>query len=526
MGGLVGIAGGLSLALGAWSGIKGIVKLGADMEQTKVSFTTMLGSAEKANNLIKNLNKLSNKTPFENVDLQKNANLLLNFGIANKKIIPTLKMIGDVSGGNKDKLNSLSLAYAQIQSTGKLMGQDLLQMINAGFNPLQVISEKTGVSIGKLKEQMSKGAISAQMVEGAFQAVTSKGGRFYQMMEKQSQTFTGRLSTLKGKLTNLGIAMGEKLLPFASKFVSIGLRMVDFLPQIPVYFEAIKTTIDENAISFGLIGIAIAALSAEMLYAKAQSLAFTVSMKVQALWTKVAAAGQWLWNAALTANPIGLVVAGVAALGAAVVWAYNKVGWFRGGIDAAWVSLKGFAVGIKDLVINRIKEMITGISGIGKTLMLFFKGKWKDAWEEGKKATKNLTGFGSGASAKFINDMKKVGKKAGLAYDAGVKEVEDKKSTKKKFGSVIKKKSVIADITTNDNTTGNSLLDTTAIQNGINSINGGGSKQTNINVSYEKLIENLTIQSETISEGVDEMEDKIKAALMRILNSTNQLQTQ
>ena len=81
---------------------------------------------------------------------------MLGFGIAQEKVMPTLSAIGDLAMGNKDKMSSLTLAYSQMSSTGKLMGQDLLQMINAGFNPLNEISKNTGKSIGVLKKEMEK----------------------------------------------------------------------------------------------------------------------------------------------------------------------------------------------------------------------------------------------------------------------------------------------------------------------------------------------------------------------------------
>lgn len=102
---------------------KAITQLGFDAETSRLKFETLLGSTERANQMIADLNKFANVTPFENQDLKDNAELLLNFGIAGNKVLPTLKMIGDVSGGNKEKLKSLSLAYAQVSSTGKLMGQ-------------------------------------------------------------------------------------------------------------------------------------------------------------------------------------------------------------------------------------------------------------------------------------------------------------------------------------------------------------------------------------------------------------------
>src|SRR5690606_25401177 len=94
------------------------------------------------------------------------------------------KAIGDIAMGDANKMNSLTLAYSQMTSTGKLMGQDLLQMINAGFNPLNEISKKTGKSIGDLKKEMEQGKISANMVEKAFIGATSEGGQFYMMAEK------------------------------------------------------------------------------------------------------------------------------------------------------------------------------------------------------------------------------------------------------------------------------------------------------------------------------------------------------
>ena len=107
-----------------------------------------------------------------------------------------IKAIGDVSMGEKDRFNSLALAFSQMSASGKLMGQDLLQMINAGFNPLATMAEKTGKSIGELKEEMSKGAISAEQVQQAFIDATSAGGKFFNMSENAAKTIEGQMSML------------------------------------------------------------------------------------------------------------------------------------------------------------------------------------------------------------------------------------------------------------------------------------------------------------------------------------------
>ncbi|QFG53637.1 phage tail tape measure protein [Chryseobacterium sp.] len=130
----------------------------------------------------------------------------------------------------------------------------------------------------------------------------------------------------------------------------------------------------------------------------------TNTQKMSAVWTGIVTKAQWLWNAALTANPIGIVIAGVAALVAITVVCWNKFEGFRKVIFKGWEALKLFGSGIKDYVVNRMKEMLSGISGIGSALVSFFSGNWKKAWETGKKAMFDLSGAGSGSAA--INHIK------------------------------------------------------------------------------------------------------------------------
>lgn len=189
-------------AIGAVSGAFGAavlsgVKYNSQMEQYITSFGTMLGSAEEATKLVNNLKEMGAKTPFETSDLAKASQTLLAFGISAEDLLPTLQMLGDVSQGNKERFDSLTLAFAQVGSAGKLSGQDLLQFVNAGFNPLNEISKMTGESMAELKERMSAGGVSAEEVAEAFKHATSEGGQFYQAMEAQSQTFNGQMSTLK-----------------------------------------------------------------------------------------------------------------------------------------------------------------------------------------------------------------------------------------------------------------------------------------------------------------------------------------
>ncbi|MGI6663880.1 MAG: tape measure protein [Christensenellaceae bacterium] len=198
----IGVAlGAISAGLGA--GVKMGVEYNAQMEQFFTSFETMLGSTEAATKMMADLKKFAADTPFEMPDIAKGTQTLLAFGIEGDKVMDTIKMLGDVSLGNKDRFDSLTLAFAQMSSTGKLMGQDLLQMINAGFNPLNEMSKMTGKSIGQLKEEMAAGAISAEMVTEAFQHATQEGGQFFNAMEAQSKTLSGSWDNLKDDFRSL-----------------------------------------------------------------------------------------------------------------------------------------------------------------------------------------------------------------------------------------------------------------------------------------------------------------------------------
>ena len=216
----------LSLAFSVPLGLLGkqALSTSADFEQTKIAFETMLGSASKATYLISELQKESSKSPLENSDLQNSAKTLLNFGVAGNSIIPIVKNLSDISQGNSERFSRLSLAFGQTSATGRLMGQDLLQMVNAGFNPLQEISRTTGESMSSLKKKMEDGGISVQDVSNAFVTATSEGGRFFNSTEKQSKTLAGVYSTMKDNISLALKSLGDE--------ISNALNLKELLPKI------------------------------------------------------------------------------------------------------------------------------------------------------------------------------------------------------------------------------------------------------------------------------------------------------
>lgn len=190
--------------------INKMVSVRAEIQALEVSFRTLLGSQQASAELMRQMKEFAAATPLQIGDLAKAAQTMLGFNLAAEEVMPMLRAIGDISMGDSQKFQSLTLAFSQMSSVGKLMGQDLLQMINAGFSPLAVMADKTGKSIGELKEEMSKGAISADMVKQAFIDATSEGGKFHGMLSEQGNTVKGAIAQLSGAITDMFNGIGEQ----------------------------------------------------------------------------------------------------------------------------------------------------------------------------------------------------------------------------------------------------------------------------------------------------------------------------
>ena len=223
----IGIAAGAAFAYLAKTGVEAAMTI----EGLSADFKVMTGSAENAAVLLNQISDFAKTTPFSKMGLSNAAKTLMAFGLEADKVVPTLRMLGDVAQGDQNKLNSLALVFGQIQSTGKLMGQDLLQLINQNFNPLEVIAKKTGKSVAELKDLMSQGLISANDVTRAFQIATSEGGLFYRATEERAATLEGKLSTLKDNLESALQEMAMAFFPLMKQFTDWAIA-IDWTPIV------------------------------------------------------------------------------------------------------------------------------------------------------------------------------------------------------------------------------------------------------------------------------------------------------
>lgn len=241
--------GGLAGVYGLGEFLSKITSIRGQFQQMNASIETMIGK-RKGEKLNAELQEFAKISPLEFAPTVSTAQMMLGFGIDAEKVPRYLQAIGDIAMGDTRRFQSLSLAFSQMSAAGKLMGQDLMQMVNAGFQPLQIISEKTGKSIGTLKEEMSQGKISAEMVQQAFLDATSEGGKYYKMSETASKTIPGAIAKLNDSMDLMLNDMGQNMegalvgaIDAASTIVDNIGRIIPVLATAAAAFGVYKTSV-------------------------------------------------------------------------------------------------------------------------------------------------------------------------------------------------------------------------------------------------------------------------------------------
>lgn len=236
---------GLTSAAGA--GIAAVAKMGieynAQMQSYQTAFTTMLGDAEKATALTDKLKTLAAHTPLAMTDLADASKTLLAFGSSAEKLPDQLKRLGDVAQGNAQALGTMATAFGRVQSNGYASLEEINMMIDQGFNPLQIIADKTGESMAEVRKRVSAGNVSFEELNEALITATESGGQFYNAMENQSKTFEGQMSTLKDNVSALTGALTEDL---------FGSLAQDALPKVNEWVDELTTAAQEGGVEGAL----------------------------------------------------------------------------------------------------------------------------------------------------------------------------------------------------------------------------------------------------------------------------------
>ena len=284
-----------------------MIRVRGEFQSMQTAIETMVGK-DMAGQLIPQIKELAKISPLTMSDMVGAEKMMLGFNIQAEDTIKYLKAISDISMGESSKFNSLTLAFSQMSAAGKLMGQDLNQMINAGFNPLQIISEKTEKSIATLKDEMSKGAVSAEMVQQAFIDATSAGGKFYNMSENASKTINGQLSMMQDALDSVFNELGTK----SESVIMDGIQMTTSLIQ---NYETVGKVLAGLVVTYGTYQTAVMLVTA----AESKHTLVEIGLTNARLLARKA---QLALNAAMLTNPyvaLTVVIGGLAT----TMWAMS-----------------------------------------------------------------------------------------------------------------------------------------------------------------------------------------------------------
>jgi tape measure domain-containing protein len=421
-------------AIAVGTAVKSMAELSIQAEQTRIAFTTFLGSSEAANKSIKELSQFAASTPFSKKEVVDVGKALLGFGVSADKLQPTLRAIGDISSGTGKNFKELAVIFGQIKSVGKLMGGDLMQLRQSGIPIVAELAKNYGVTEAAITEMVSKGKIGFKEVERAFQTMTGEGGMFFNLMENQSKSLGGRISALGDAFEDLGTKIGDSVIApvlgamvdFINEFMSNMDAVKSAFSNLSAAFQPILNSINNLGISLGIwtsqgmngaivaqnlaniintylvpvvqfAAQAFADLSnwfirnQETLVPLIKLIAYVsagifVAVKAIALVRAAIAAWQVVQlalNAAMTANPIGIIIVAIGALIGAVTWAWNNIEGFKEGFIAAFQTatyvFQNFGKIVSQILSNIGKFFVETFQPFFEAIELIKKGEYSKA---------------------------------------------------------------------------------------------------------------------------------------------------
>lgn len=344
----VGTAG--TVALGGLALLtKGVIQAGANFEQTGIAFETMLGSADLARKTLADLASFAARTPFELPQLEEASKRLLAYGVSAGDLLPTLRNLGDIAAGvGMDKLPYLITALGQVKATTILSGEELRQFTENGVPLMEELARVTGYSVKEIAGDTMKLGITYDQVNQALANLTGEGGRFFNLMERQSQTLGGQWSAFKDQISLTARAIGTELSPYLKpmldNLIGIAQQVGEFVKQHPqlsafllmgaLGFSAILAILLPVAIALpGLIlmftaltaGIAaIAAPAAAMILVFGSITAGLLYLREQGYFTKEAWLEVWTGIKIIAAQGANAVIGTVESMINFVISGVNK----------------------------------------------------------------------------------------------------------------------------------------------------------------------------------------------------------
>ena len=510
------------IVMAGMAGFKAL-QTGFEREKVQVAFDVLLRGDTKASEALREeIRQYGMVTPYMTAELQDAAKMMLSFGIAQDRIMPNIKALGDIAMGDRNKLNSLTLAFSQMTASGRLMGQDLLQMINAGFNPLSEISRKTGKSIGVLKEEMEKGKISAEMVTQAFYSATQAGGQFHGMTEKMGQTAAGKWSTL------LGLAGDLPAMTALEWIVGLAGKGIDALGAAIGW---VSEFMQRHATVVAVLGTALGILATSMFLVTLQS-------KAMAAWAGIVTTAKWAWaaaqnglNLALLACPVTWIIAAVIGLIAVIGYVCYKVqGWgtlWDGTVGFMKHSFLGFVESVKLYFSTMINGLMIGLDKIKLGWYKFKEAVGLGDSAENQAAIARINADIENRQQAIIEGAKRVADHAAKAR-ASLDGIRLRWDSERSLGDVAAKLKTSlgiaspslpgmgGELAANTPGRGNGTSGSTAGAGAVSAIATGGKRSTTINISLGALVDKLVFEG-GYEGSRDDMQRDLENRLIQVL---------
>lgn len=566
--GLTGRVGALVGGLAVLEGAKGIAKLSMDAEQTKIAFTTMLGSADKATKMIADLNKFAIDTPFEPEPVIRAGKALTAFQVKQEDVIPTLRKIGDIASGTGKDFNELVTIYGKAKIAGTLYAEDINQLVEAGVPVMGEFAKALGTTESNVKKMAEKGLLKFSHLEKAFDNLSGKGGMFFNLMDAQSKTVGGRLSSLMGNLQGLGMSIGDAVLPYLGKFIDFSDSLLKNLGVLKQAFQPFTDAISGFSTEFNKVLTDMGFFKAigDPVQATLKALGFVITeatrpltwlinnlkvfvpyfpMIVEAVkpaWDALSALGDQLkiikdalFGTTISANGASLVMEFLSATISAALkpiewmakyfaWGFEKTIEWTGAIQKAWKESETFRT-IVTAAFNAItfpiqvayKQIMLVVDGLkkGAEWLGIIESKGDSAAQKQASLASNLQGSSPTLEKFFagVGGTKKELEKQFL--ESGVGKNLMSFFTPKQAGA---KPNIMGASSAVAMGAGKSDL-----KAGIAGVQSDAKAARNVTININKLVEQLNIQTTTVREGAQEIKRMISETLLTATNDVNLL---
>ena len=409
--------------VGGSFGLNAFVKEASTLQSVRASFESLTGSAEGARKVMAQLNKFSLETAFSADDINAAARTLLGAGVSVDKLGSRMKWLGDIAGATGANLGQLVLPVSQALSKGKLDTQDFYQILNSGAGKVREVlqNELNKRGLGDVMTALSKGKVSAEILETALKTAASEGGFAFNGAAKQAQTFNGRMSNLQETISNVGLEligvnkatgeidpngifaqMSEKV-EKATKWLEENKEKIKDVAQIIINniqpamitltalwasFKAVVVAseivdaITKVSDAVGKMGDGVKKAAAwyqdlnkAQIASSVSAKAHAVAVGLQTAATNIATVAQTAFNVAMAANPIGLIVLAIAAVVAGLVWFFTQTeigkqifGEFVKFVSGVFGNIVSVISTVANAIIVPVQNFLAFVSPIFNTL--------------------------------------------------------------------------------------------------------------------------------------------------------------